>query len=388
MSAVLSLLEELISRRSLTPDDAGCCTLIGERLAAAGFTLEWLNHNGVTNLWATRGDAGPLLVFAGHTDVVPAGDLAAWESDPFVPTRRDGVLYGRGAADMKSGLAAFLLATLDFLAAHPAAPLRLAFLLTSDEEGPCRDGTRHVANILRERGVAPDFVIVGEASSDQQVGDRYVVGRRGSLGCDLTVHGVQGHVAYPQRADNPIHRAMPALAELCGRQWDRGNADFPATSFQISNFNSGTGVNNVIPGQAQVVFNFRYAPCSDAADLRAAVEDCFASHGLRTSARWWHSGEPYYTAPGTLTTAVEKVLHDFTGRAPLAFTGGGTSDGRFLAPLGAQVIELGPVSASIHKPNECIEIAQLERLQQIYAALLRELSCAVDSSQASSAGPA
>ena len=374
MSETRALLEELIRRPSLTPDDAGCCTLLGAELAAMGFTLEWLNHEGVTNLWATRGESGPLIVFAGHTDVVPPGPRALWDSDPFAPTERDGVLYGRGAADMKSGLAAFTLACRDFLREPPEPPVRLAFLLTSDEEGPCRHGTRHVARVLAERGIKPDYVVVGEASAESRVGDRYVVGRRGSLGCDLTVHGIQGHVAYPQRADNPIHRLLPAMAELTAREWDQGNADFPPTSFQISNLNSGTGVNNVIPGAAQLVFNFRYAPCSEAPALRRAVEECLDRHQVRYTADWWHSGEPYHTPPGVLTAALETVVGEICGTPPVAFTGGGTSDGRFLAPLGAEVVELGPVSATIHKPNECIDLAELETLRRLYAALLSELS--------------
>ncbi len=375
--SLLELLCELISRRSLTPTDAGCSQLIADTLTPLGFEHEWLYHNGVTNLWSLRRcgrEGAPLLVFAGHTDVVPPGDLDCWNSDPFTPTIVEDVLYGRGAADMKSGLAAMVTAVQRLHAAAETPAFDMAFLLTSDEEGPCRDGTRYVAQVLGERGIAPDYVIVGEATADERVGDRYIVGRRGSLGCNLSVQGVQGHVAYPHKARNPIHQALPALAELAAAHWDDGNADFPPTSFQIANFHSGTGATNVIPGEAQVVFNFRYAPCSAAAALQQAVTDCLDRHGLEYQADWWHSGEPYHTPPGLLTEAVESAIEQVQGRTPLAFTGGGTSDGRFLAPLGAQVVELGPVSASIHKHNEHIRVDELDQLCNIYIAVLRELS--------------
>lgn len=377
MSDSLNLLCELIARRSLTPDDAGCSQRIADVLEPLGFEHEWLNHNGVTNLWSRRScgiDGAPLLVFAGHTDVVPTGELASWDSDPFVPEVRDGVLYGRGAADMKSGLAAMTVAVRDLLMGGFEPPYDLAFLLTSDEEGPCRDGTRHVARVLAERHERPDYVIVGEATAREVIGDRFIVGRRGSIGCDLRVIGIQGHVAYPERARNPIHSLLPALTELAARRWDEGNADFPPTSFQIANFNSGTGASNVIPGEAQVQFNFRYAPVSAADDLKAAVHECLDRHGVEYEASWWHTGEPYYTAPGALTAAVSQAITTITGRTAEAFTGGGTSDGRFLAPLGAQVVELGPVSASIHKYNEHIAVDQLDTLRQIYAQALRQLA--------------
>lgn len=377
MSSPLELLCELIGRRSLTPDDAGCCHLIADILGPLGFEHEWINHNGVTNLWSLRRcghAAAPLVVFAGHTDVVPPGDLECWDSDPFTPSIRDGVLYGRGAADMKSGLSAMTTALRRMHAAAEMPLFDMAFLLTSDEEGPCRDGTRHVAEVLRQRGIKPDYVIVGEATADRKVGDRYIVGRRGSLGCNLTVHGVQGHVAYPHKAHNPIHAVLPAMNELRARHWDDGNADFPPTSFQIANFHSGTGASNVIPGEAQIVFNFRYAPVSEAEQLKAAVEDCLGRHEVRYTADWWHTGEPYYTPPGELTGAVEQAIEEICGSQPEAFTGGGTSDGRFLAPLGAQVVELGPVSASIHKFNEHIRLEELDQLCNIYIACLRRLS--------------
>lgn len=374
-AAARALLRDLIARRSLTPDDAGCSQQLADALSPFGFEHEWLNHNGVTNLWSVRRcgrDNAPLVVFAGHTDVVPTGDLKNWESDPFVPTERDGVLYGRGAADMKSGLAA--MTTAAQAAAQTDLSFDLAFLITSDEEGPARDGTRYVADVLKQRGIQPNCVIVGEATADENIGDRFIVGRRGSIGCNLTVHGVQGHVAYPHKADNPVHRVLPALTELAATHWDDGNADFPPTSFQIANFHSGTGATNVIPGQAEVVFNFRYAPCSSADGLKQQVIECLDRHGVRYSADWWHTGEPYYTPPGVLTAATDAAIAQVTGRTPVHFTGGGTSDGRFLAPLGAEVIELGPVSASIHKFNEHLLLSDFDALCQIHATLLDELS--------------
>ena len=370
--STLALTESLIARPSLTPDDAGCCALIGARLAKVGFTLEYLNAEGVTNLWATRGAAAPLVVLAGHTDVVPPGPLEAWASDPFQPTRRDGHLYGRGAADMKSGLAAMVCAVQRLLA-RGAAGGTIAFLVTSDEEGPCRFGTRYVAEQLRARGIKPDYAIVGEATSAGQLGDRIVVGRRGSLGCDLTVHGKQGHVAYPLKADNPIHRLAPALAELMATVWDQGDKDFPPTSFQVSNLRAGTGANNVIPGTAEAVFNFRYSPAVTADTLRARVTAVLDRHLPKYEARWWHSGEPYFTGAGALVDAAAGAVKDVTGLTPALFTGGGTSDGRFLAPLGAQVVEIGPVNATIHQVNECVRIDDLERLSLVYEKLLERL---------------
>ena len=372
--SVLELTRELISRRSLTPDDAGCCEVIGARLARLGFKLEYLNAEGVTNLWATRsptgGSGGPLVVLAGHTDIVPSGPREAWQSDPFEPAQRDGYLYGRGAADMKSGLAAMVCAVERLVA---PAKGTIAFLITSDEEGPCRFGTKYVAEKLRERGVKPDYAIVGEATAAEQLGDRIVVGRRGSLGCDLTVHGKQGHVAYPMKADNPIHRLAPALAELMAMKWDEGNAHFPPTSFQVSNIRSGTGANNVIPGTAECIFNFRYSTASTAESLRARVTAVLDKHLPSHEARWWHTGEPYYTGAGALVDAASAAIKDVTGQAPVLFTGGGTSDGRFLAPLGAQVVEIGPVNATIHQVNECVRIDDLDRLSRVYQRLLERL---------------
>lgn len=373
MSATLGLLEELIRRPSITPEDAGCTELLADRLQAAGFQCERMDHEGVTNLWATWGAEGPLTVFAGHTDVVPPGPREAWTSDPFVPTVRDGLLYGRGAADMKSGISAMVVAVETLLHENPTYPGRLAFLLTSDEEGPCRHGTRYVADVLRSRNISPDYVIVGEATAVDHVGDRFIIGRRGSLGCELKILGIQGHVAYPERAENPIHRALPVFAALTARQWDQGTDDFPPTSLQISNWHSGTGVSNVIPGHADVMFNFRYSPAVTADDLRTAVTTALDEAGLRYEAEWGHSGEPYYTAPGRLRDVTASVLDAHRGEAAEQFTGGGTSDGRFLAPLGCEVIELGPVARSIHKVNEHVNISELETLSELYGHILRRL---------------
>jgi len=369
----LALAESLISRRSLTPDDAGCCELIGARLQQAGFGLEYLNAQGVTNLWATRGAGTPLVVLAGHTDVVPTGPRDAWKTDPFRPTQIDGLLYGRGAADMKSGLAAMVVAVERFIAAKAAPAGTLAFLITSDEEGPCRFGTKYVAEELQRRGVRPDYAVVGEATASGKLGDRIVVGRRGSLGCDLKVLGKQGHVAYPHKADNPIHRLAPALSELMSIQWDAGNAHFPPTSFQVSNLRAGTGANNVIPGEADCVFNFRYSTELTAEAIQARATAVLERHLPRFEARWWHTGEPYYTAAGALTAAAQAAVEGVTGLKPELFTGGGTSDGRFLAPLGAQVVEIGPVNATIHQVNECVRIDDLEKLSLVYQRLLEAL---------------
>ena len=371
-SPTLHLTRELIARRSLTPDDAGCCTVIGARLEKLGFKLEWLDQEGVTNLWATFGDGGPLAVLAGHTDVVPTGPLERWSSDPFLPQIRDGVLYGRGAADMKSGLAAMVCAVERLLAQGPLKG-RLAFLVTSDEEGMARHGTKYVAEVLRGRGILPEYAIVGEASSNAQLGDRIVVGRRGSLGCNLRVFGRQGHVAYPHKADNPIHRLAPALAELVATEWDRGNAHFPPTSFQISNVHGGTGANNVIPGEAEVVFNFRYCTESTAEGLKARVHAVLDRHLPRYEADWWHTGEPFLTRQGKLIEAAQAAIGEITGLRAEQFTGGGTSDARFIAPLGTEVVEIGPINDSIHKIDEHVNVADLDQLSLIYENTLARL---------------
>lgn len=373
MSAVLELTQQLIARPSNTPDDADCCKLLAARLQPLGFEIEYLNANGVTNLWATlRGGEGPLFILAGHTDVVPAGPLEQWKSNPFQPEIRDGVLYGRGAADMKSGIAAMVCAA-ERLVLQRKPKGALAFLITSDEEGVATHGTKHVVEMLKARGVKPDYAIVGEASSNQTLGDRIVVGRRGSLGCNLKIIGKQGHVAYPHKADNPIHRALPALAELSARVWDSGNAYFPPTSFQISNFKSGTGANNVIPGDAEVIFNFRYCTESTAAGLKQAVHETLDRHQVKYDANWWHTGEPFLTRQGALIGAAGQAIQLVTGLTPEQFTGGGTSDARFIAPWGAEVVEIGPINDSIHKINEHVKVADLDRLSAIYEATLNQL---------------
>lgn len=369
---VLDFTRALIARRSLTPDDAGCCVLIAARLERLGFDCEYLDHQGVTNLWATRGSGRPLTMLAGHTDVVPTGPLEQWHSDPFDPQVRDGLLYGRGAADMKSGLAAMVCAV-ERLLADGDYPGTLAFLVTSDEEGAARFGTRHAVEVLRGRGLVPDYAIVGEASSSQRLGDRIVVGRRGSLGCDLRVFGKQGHVAYPEKADNPLHRLVAALAELSASRWDEGNAHFPPTSFQVSNVHGGTGANNVIPGEGTAIFNFRYSTQVTAEELKSRVATVLDRYCPRHEATWWHSGEPFLTPPGRVIDAGRAAIEQVTGLKPELFTGGGTSDARFLAPWGAQVIEIGPINDSIHKVDEHVRVEDLPPLSRIYEQVLRRL---------------
>ncbi|MGQ0618821.1 MAG: succinyl-diaminopimelate desuccinylase [Panacagrimonas sp.] len=374
-NAVLELARALIERRSSTPDDAGCCELIAARLRPLGFRIEYLNSEGVTNLWATRGSARPLSLLAGHTDIVPTGPLDQWRSPPFEPAVRDGVLYGRGAADMKSGLAAMVCAVERLLASGEDHPGTLAFLITSDEEGMARHGTRHVVEVLKARGLVPDFAIVGEASSNLVLGDRIVVGRRGSLGCNLRVIGRQGHVAYPHKGDNPVHRLVPALAELIATRWDEGNAYFPPTSFQVSNLHAGTGANNVIPGEAEVVFNFRYCTESDAESLKSRVHAMLDRWCPQYEADWWHTGEPFLTRSGRLIEAARAAIAGVTGiHQPELFTGGGTSDARFIAPWGAEVVEIGPINDSIHKIDEHVRVADLMPLSRIYENLLRSLA--------------
>ncbi|MEZ0471931.1 succinyl-diaminopimelate desuccinylase [Luteimonas salinilitoris] len=373
MSDVLDLTCDLIGRASVTPDDAGCQALIAARLETAGFACERLRYGAVDNLWATHGSGGPVLVLLGHTDVVPPGPREAWKSDPFAPEVRDGVLYGRGAADMKSGVAAFVVAAERFVAAHPDHPGTVALLLTSDEEGDAIDGVRRVAATFRERGQRIDWCITGEPSSKQRLGDLLRVGRRGSLSATLTVRGVQGHVAYPEKASNPVHRALPALAELVSRRWDDGYESFPPTSLQISDVHAGTGANNVIPGELQVQFNLRYNPHWNAERLQAEIAALFDRHGLDHDVRWHRSGEPFHTPEGPLRAAARAVLTDFTGTPPEESTGGGTSDARFIAPLGAHCIELGPVNASIHKVDEHVRVADLQALPGLYLALIERL---------------
>lgn len=367
MSDVVDLAATLIRRVSVTPDDAGCQTLITERLQRAGFHCERLRFGAVENLWATHGDGGPVFAFLGHTDVVPTGPVAQWASDPFGPEIRDGMLYGRGAADMKGSVAAFVIALEAFVAAHPAHPGTIALLLTSDEEGDAIDGVRRVAEAFRARGTRIDACLVGEPSSQATLGDVVRVGRRGSLTGTATISGVQGHVAYPELASNPIHRALPALVELAARSWDAAPyPEFPATSFQIANFNAGTGASNVIPGSAQVQFNLRYSPCWNADALIAEVVAVFARHGVDVAIDWHRSGEPFHTGDERLRAAVRDTLRATCGVVPDENTGGGTSDGRFIAPFGAEVVELGPLNASIHKIDECVSVADLRRLAVLY----------------------
>ncbi|HEX7034469.1 MAG TPA: succinyl-diaminopimelate desuccinylase [Pseudomonadales bacterium] len=371
---VLELCLALLRRPSVTPDDAGCQALLAERLTAAGFRCRSLPFGRVSNLWATRGSGGPLFVFAGHTDVVPPGPDAAWSSPPFEPQIRGGYLYGRGAADMKSSLAAMLVATERFLAARPSHPGRIGFLITSDEEGDAVDGTRAVIDALTREGERIDYCVVGEPSSADALGDTIRIGRRGSLNGYLVVQGVQGHVAYPDRADNPIHRLAPALAELAATRWDDGNAHFPPTSWQASNIRAGTGASNVIPGELSLEFNFRYCTEQTAAGLERRVEEVLRRHGLRYRLRWQLSGEPFLTAAGgELVSAVQQSVREVTGRTPELSTGGGTSDGRFIAPTGAQVVELGPCNATIHKVDERIAVADLAPLAAVYQRLLERL---------------
>lgn len=374
---VLELTQALIACRSSTPDDAGCCAILETRLRPLGFSFEYFNAGGVTNLWATRGSGRPLTILAGHTDVVPTGPLTQWTSDPFTPEVRDGVLYGRGAADMKSGIAAMVCAVERLLAGgafSDSYPGTLAFLITSDEEGAATHGTQHVVRELTARGVVPDYAIVGEASSNAKLGDRIVVGRRGSLGCNLRVIGKQGHVAYPHKGDNPIHRLASALAELVATRWDEGNAHFPPTSFQVSNFNAGTGANNVIPGTADAIFNFRYCTESSAEQLKARVHAVLERWCPQHEAQWWHSGMPFLTREGRLIDAARKAIGEVTGLAPESFTGGGTSDARFIAPWGAEVVEIGPINDSIHKIDEHVRVDDLMPLSRIYEGVLRRLA--------------
>jgi len=373
MSATLDLTLDLLARNSVTPVDAGCQDVMGRRLAALGFDVEMLRYGSVDNLWAKRGRGGPVLCFAGHTDVVPTGPLEEWRTDPFTPTIRDGVLYGRGAADMKSGLAAMITATEAFVAERPGHSGTIAYLITSDEEGPSVDGTKKVVETLAGRHERIDWCVVGEPSSEQRIGDTIKIGRRGSLSGRLTVHGIQGHVAYPQLAENPVHALAPALAELTSRIWDQGNEFFQPTTFQISNLNAGTGAPNVIPGELKARFNLRYSPVQTLDGLRDVVEGILKRHGIRYTLEWYVSGEPFYTPPGPLSDAVVEAVREVVGSPPKLSTGGGTSDGRFIAPMGAQVVELGVVNATIHKVNECVKVEEVDLLHAMYLGVLRRL---------------
>ena len=369
----LTLAIDLIRRPSVTPEDQGCQALLAERLQPLGFRAEWMPFGEVSNLWLRRGDRGPVFAFAGHTDVVPAGPLDAWTSDPFRPEIRDGLLYGRGAADMKGSIAAMVTACEAFVRAHPDHQGSIALLITSDEEGPAVNGTVNVVETLEARGETIDWCLVGEPSSTERLGDVVKNGRRGSHGAVLTVRGVQGHVAYPHLADNPIHRLAPALAELTQTQWDRGNAHFPPTTFQISNIHAGTGANNVIPGEVQVVMNFRYSTETDHQRLERAVAEILDRHGLNYAIQWTLSGKPFLTPEGELVDAVSAAIEETAGYATQLSTAGGTSDGRFIAPTGAQVVELGPLNATIHKVDECVRVEDLDLLKRMYINALERL---------------
>ncbi len=373
MDRTLELARQLIARPSVTPDDAGCQELMIARLTPLGFAVERLRFGTVDNFWAQRGSGAPLFVFAGHTDVVPTGPLEKWTHDPFTPTVHNGLLYGRGAADMKGSLAAFVTAIEDFLAHHPKHRGSIALLITSDEEGPSLDGTVKVVEWLAARGIRMDYCLVGEPTCEQVLGDVIKNGRRGSLNGRLTVHGVQGHVAYPHLARNPVHALAPALAELVAIEWDRGNDSFPPTSFQVSNIRAGTGAENVVPGSLELVFNFRFSTEHTAESLRARVGQVLARHGVEHELHWHLSGDPFLTPAGVLVDAVRAAVRAELGREPRLSTNGGTSDGRFIAPTGAQVIELGPLNRSIHKVDECVAVDDLARLSRIYAGTLERL---------------
>lgn len=384
MSRTLHLTEQLISRPSVTPDDAGCQSLLRERLEALGFVCETLvsgpDNFRVTNLWAKRPGAtpeAPTLVFAGHTDVVPTGPLEQWKSDPFTPTHRDGKLFGRGASDMKTSIAAFVVATEEFLAAVSQPQLSLALLITSDEEGPSVDGTVVVCRALKERGEKLDYCIVGEPTSVQRTGDMIKNGRRGTMSGKLTVKGVQGHIAYPQLARNPIHQALPALAELAAIEWDRGNAYFPPTSWQISNIHGGTGATNVIPGQVVIDFNFRFSSESTAEGLQQRLISVLERHELEYDIQWTLGGHPFLTTPGSLVAAIQTAIRDEVGIETELSTTGGTSDGRFIAQICPQVIEFGPPNATIHKIDEHIAVADIEPVKNIYRRTLEHLNASL-----------
>ncbi len=369
----LELAKQLIARPSVTPDDAGCLGLLIGLLEPAGFVCEKISMGGVDNLWARRGTAAPLVCFAGHTDVVPTGPVEQWHSDPFVPTIRDGVLYGRGASDMKSSLAAFVAALLEFVERHPDHPGSLAVLFTSDEEGPAIDGTVRVVEALKERRIKMDYCIVGEPTAVKKTGDMIKNGRRGSLSGKLTVKGTQGHVAYPHLANNPIHLVAAAIAELAKTEWDKGNEYFPPTTWQISNFNAGTGANNVIPGDAHVKFNFRFSTASSLETLQTRVHGILDKHGVTYDLEWSYDGRPFITPRGDLVDAVARAIKTVTGLDTELSTTGGTSDGRFIADICPQVIECGPTNASIHKIDECIRVDELQQLPQIYFHTLKNL---------------
>ena len=369
----LELTRQLIALRSVTPDDAGCQPLLAQRLEQAGFQIEHLRFGEVDNLWARRGNTAPLLCFAGHTDVVPTGPLEQWSSDPFTPTIRNGCLYGRGAADMKASLAAFITAIEAFIAQHPQHKGSIALLITSDEEGPAVNGTVKVVETLKARNETLDYCIVGEPTCVSRLGDTIKNGRRGSLSGYLTVHGVQGHIAYPHLAKNPIHLAAPAIAELAGITWDNGNEYFPPTTWHISNINGGTGATNIIPGAVNLIFNFRFSTASTVESLQAKVHEVLERHALKYDLKWELSGRPFLTPRADLANAMSTAITQITGIEPELSTSGGTSDGRFIADICPQVIEFGPCNASIHKLDEHVAVADIEKLSQIYQKTLEQL---------------
>ncbi|ENO8809317.1 succinyl-diaminopimelate desuccinylase [Photobacterium damselae] len=371
-SPVISLAKDLLSRRSVTPEDAGCQDVMIERLRQLGFCIETMVFNDTTNLWARRGTQAPLFVFAGHTDVVPSGPIEQWHTPPFEPTIKDGMLYGRGAADMKGSLACMIVAIERFIAENQDHQGSIGLLITSDEEGPFINGTTRVVDTLEARNEKIDLCIVGEPSSTLVVGDVVKNGRRGSITGDLTVKGIQGHVAYPHLADNPVHRALPALAELAAKTWDNGNDYFPPTSFQIPNINAGTGASNVVPGECQVQFNFRFSTELTDEAIKAQVHEILDQHQLDYHLNWTLSGHPFLTEKGTLVDAVVAAIEEVAHITPELSTSGGTSDGRFIARTGSQVIELGPVNATIHKVNECVKIEDLELLTDMYQKVLEK----------------
>jgi succinyl-diaminopimelate desuccinylase len=369
----LALTRDLIASASVTPEDAGCQSLMMARLQQAGFSVEPLRFGAVDNFWATRGSSGPLLVFAGHTDVVPPGDTAQWESDPFIATETGPYLVGRGTADMKASLAAMVVACENFVSTHPDHSGRIGFLITSDEEGPAKDGTVRVMETLKDRGEQIDWCIVGEPSSTRELGDLVKNGRRGSLNGRLVIHGKQGHIAYPHLADNPIHRAMPTLNALVTEPWDQGNDFFDPTSLQISTILAGQGVTNVIPGSVEVLFNLRFSTEVTAEAIRERCEAILDQGGLTYDIEWSLSGEPFLTEPGALLNAVIESIEATTSRVPEVSTGGGTSDGRFIAPSGSQVVEVGHVNETIHQINERVKLADIPQLTKIYEGILERL---------------
>lgn len=373
MSQLLALIQDLIRCPSITPDDAGCQKIIADRLKKIGFQVEHMRFNEVDNLWARRGTQAPLMVFAGHTDVVPPGPLDAWTTPPFEPTVRDGLLYGRGAADMKSGLAAMIIAAENFIKQNPDYTGSIAFLITSDEEGVSIDGTKKVVETLMNRHETMDYCIIGEATSNNLIGDQIRIGRRGSLGGKLTIFGKQGHVAFPHLAENPIHLIASALQELTSAEWDKGNEHFPPTTFQISNIHAGTGAKNVIPGILEMHFNFRFGTAVTAEELQQRVTAILEKNKLTFDLQWDHSGQSFLTQQGKLITAVKRAIQDITKLEPILSTGGGTSDGRFIAPTGTEVIELGPCNASVHQINEHVRVEDLDILIKIYEKILERL---------------